>query len=199
MALEYIGEQLFWGTIGNIFIYSAFVCALFSSVLYCISAYNSQRSTDLKPLARKFFYAHAISVFGIFFMLMFLIFKHRFEYFYVWEHSNTAMPMRYIFACIWEGQEGSFLLWTLWQCVLIFFIIRNNKDWEAPVVGIITMVQIFLCSMLLGIYFFDYRIGSNPFTLLRNHPDFANLPFVQMPDYLQKLKDGRGLNPLLQN
>ncbi len=52
--------------------------------------------------------------------------------------------------------------------------------------------------MLLGIYVFDYKIGSNPFILLREYPDFANLPFIQNANYLAKL-DGRGLNPLLQN
>ncbi len=199
MEIDYIGEQLIWGVFGNIFIFSAFVCALFAAVLYGIGATKQHLANDLIPLARKFFYAHAVSSFGIFFLLMFLIFNHRFEYFYVWEHSNTAMPMRYIFACIWEGQEGSFLLWTLWHCVLAIFIIRHNRDWEAPVIGIISMVQVFLGSMILGIFVFDYKIGTNPFTLLRDNPQFANLPFIQMPDYLQKLNDGRGLNPLLQN
>jgi cytochrome c-type biogenesis protein CcmF len=52
--------------------------------------------------------------------------------------------------------------------------------------------------MLLGVFIFDYRIGSNPFLLLREHPEFSNLPFVKIPTYLQNL-DGRGLNPLLQN
>jgi cytochrome c-type biogenesis protein CcmF len=42
------------------------------------------------------------------------------------------------------------------------------------------------------------KIGTNPFLLLREHPDFMNLPFVQNPNYLEKL-DGRGLNPLLMN
>ena len=44
-----------------------------------------------------------------------------------------------------------------------------------------------------------YKLGNNPFVLLREHPDFANLPFIKMPDYLARIKDGRGLNPLLQN
>lgn len=196
--IEYVGEQLAFGKIGNAFISVSFVGALFASVLYFIHARNQEKN-DLKKLARGFFTAHAVSVFGIFFMLMYLIFNHRFEYYYVWQHSNTIMPMRYIFACIWEGQEGSFLLWTIWHCVIGFFLIRNLGKWESPVMWVICIVQAFLASMILGSYFFDYKIGSNPFTLLREHSDFANLPFVQMPDYLAKLNDGRGLNPLLQN
>ena len=52
--------------------------------------------------------------------------------------------------------------------------------------------------MLLGIYIFDYHLGSNPFILLREHPEYMELPFVKVPEYLTNL-DGRGLNPLLQN
>jgi cytochrome c-type biogenesis protein CcmF len=65
--------------------------------------------------------------------------------------------------------------------------------------AVFSSVQVFLVSMLLGVYIFDYRLGSNPFTvLLREHPDFIGLPMFRNPDYLQNL-DGRGLNPLLQN
>lgn len=60
-----------------------------------------------------------------------------------------AMPMYYILACIWEGQEGSFLLWMLWHSLIALFVSRRNRHWESPVVGTIMMVQVFLGSMLL--------------------------------------------------
>ena len=107
--------------------------------------------------------------------------------------------MRYILSCFWEGQEGSFLLWSFWHVILGFILQRTSKNWEAPVMATVSIVQAFLASMLLGIFVFEYRIGSNPFTvLLRQHPDFANIPLFDNPNYLEKL-DGRGLNPLLQN
>ena len=63
------------------------------------------------------------------------------------------------------------------------------------------VVQAFLTSMLLGVYVFGTKIGSSPFILLRELPEYANLPFVQMANYLEapQFQDGRGLNPLLQN
>ena len=64
--------------------------------------------------------------------------------------------------------------------------------------AVFSLVQVFLASMLLGIVLGDYKLGTNPFILLRENPEFANLPFINMPNYLAKL-DGRGLNPLLQN
>jgi cytochrome c-type biogenesis protein CcmF len=53
--------------------------------------------------------------------------------------------------------------------------------------GHFALVQVFLASMLLGVYFGDYKLGSNPFILLRENPQFANMPFVQMENYLEKL------------
>lgn len=196
--MQYIGEQLIWGDIGNLLIILAFTGALLSGIAYFFSNKNPLEKS-WKNIARASFYIHTASVTGIFVVLYFLILNHRFEYYYVWQHSSTILPTRYIFACFWEGQEGSFLLWTFWHTILSIIIIRKSGEWEAPVMIIITLVQVFLCSMVLGIYVFDFKIGSNPFALLREHPDMANLPFVKMPDYLSKIEDGRGLNPLLQN
>jgi len=43
---------------------------------------------------------------------------------------------------------------------------------------------------------FDVKIGSSPFILLRHE---MNWPILSRPDYVQLLKDGTGLNTLLQN
>ena len=195
--MQYIGEELFWGKAGNLLVMLAFTSALFSSISY-IKALRSNLDSWRK-IARASFLLHSISILGIFAIIMSLILRHRFEYLFVWEHSSKVMPMRYILSCMWEGQEGSFLLWMFWNTVLSWIVIYKARTWENGVMINISLVQCFLASMLLGVVVFNHKIGSNPFTLLRESPDFANLPFVQMPDYLSKLKDGRGLNPLLQN
>lgn len=196
MEKVFVGEELLWETLGNIFIIAAFVGAIFSSISY----YFAHKENDLnwKRLARIGFNIHSVGVLGIIAVLFYLLFNHRFEYHYVWQHSNTAMPMQYILSCFWEGQEGSFLLWTFWNMVLGNILIRTSKSWEFTTMAIVALVQVFLSSMLLGIYIGEIHLGSNPFLLLREHPDFVNLPFVQSTTYLEKL-DGRGLNPLLQN
>ncbi len=51
---------------------------------------------------------------------------------------------------------------------------------------------------VVRVFVLGYKIGSNPFLLLREHSEFSNMPFVQLPNYLANL-DGRGLNPLLMN
>ena len=41
--------------------------------------------------------------------------------------------------------------------------------------------------MLFGVVVFGYKLGSNPFVLLREHAEFINLPFVKSPTYLNSL------------
>ncbi|MGZ4043523.1 MAG: cytochrome c biogenesis protein CcsA, partial [Bacteroidia bacterium] len=192
--IKYIGERLWAGNLGNAFVVLSFVAALLSCLCYFLSFKNK----DFVKLARLAFNIHGFSVIGIAGTLFFMLFNHYFEYQYVWQHSNTEMDMQYILSCFWEGQEGSFLLWTFWNVVLGLILKRQLKDgeWEVPVMTVFALVQVFLASMLLGIYVFDYKIGSNPFLLMKEHAEFMNLPFVQAGKYITT---ARGLNPLLMN
>jgi len=200
MDIQYQGEHLGFGVLGNILVILSFTAALLSTLAYYFSfSKKNELGNSWNQLARITFGIHAISVFGIVFLIYYLIHGHFFEYYYIWQHSNTVLPMKYMWACLWEGQEGSFLIWTFWHVVLSFIIIRKAGTWEAPVMFTVMIIQTFLASMLLGLEFGSIKIGSNPFILLRNHADFVNLPFIHMADYLSKIKDGRGLNPLLQN
>ena len=210
--MEYTGEHLWAGELGNGLVILSFTAALLSSISYFVSANsaaNSPEELSWKKIGRYSFFIHTLSVFGMVATLFIMLLGHYFEYEYIWHHSSRHMPMQYIASCFWEGQEGSFLLWIFWNAILGTILMRrlnpkssdlnNYNQWEAPVLSVMSIAQVFLCSMLLGIYLFDYKIGSNPFAvLLREHPDYKNLPFVQMTNYLEKL-DGRGLNPLLQN
>lgn len=203
--MEYVGEHLGIGKVGNVFVILSFVFALLASISYFFAAKDNEEAASWKSIARIAFRLHGVSVIGIVATLFIMIQNHYFEYEYVWHHSNRAMPIRYILSCFWEGQEGSFLLWTFWHVVLGLILQITAKKWEAPVMATISIVQAFLASMLLGVFIFDYRIGSNPFTILiREHPDFNIYPFFSMSDYLQKIENvprfsPRGLNPLLQN
>ena len=207
--MPFIGEQLLPGQIGNFLAILSFVASLLATIAY-FKATQSHIPTvqqNWKRIARVSFLAEIISVIGIFVALYFIISNHRFEYKYAWQHSNYQLPMQYILACFWEGQEGSFLLWSFWHCVLGGIIILREKKWEAPVMTTISFMQFALATMVIGIYFFDFKIGSNPFVLMR---DQGMLSPEQFPigfdseghlrsDYLSFIRDGNGLNPLLQN
>ena len=201
--IEFLNEWIWAGQLGNGLIALAFASALFS----VMSWFGTEKKWadglfSWQKMGVFSFWVHAVSIVSIIGLLLFLLFSHRFEYHYVWQHSNKSMQMKYILSCLWEGQEGSFLLWMFWHVFLGTILIFKGKEWRAPVMFVIMLVQLFLVSMILGVVLefptFDYKIGSNPFLLLREHETMRNMPFVKLPDYLAKL-DGRGLNPLLQN
>ena len=162
---------------------------------------NDQRPTqkdDWRTLARWAFYIHGAAVVGVAASLFYIIFNHYFEYHYAWSHSSRALPVQYMIACFWESQEGSFLLWLFWNAVLGAVLIpKAGKQWEAPMMAIFALVQTFLASMILGVVFGDtFKIGSSPFLLLTEAMPEAPI-FTADPNFIPK--DGKGLNPLLQN
>ena len=198
--MNFIGEHLLYGLLGKSFIWLSFAASLISTAMFLF--YFSRKENPLKlirGIARSFYILHVASLLAVIVVLYILIFKHYFEYSYVWQYSSKTLAIKYIVSCFWAGQEGSFLIWGICQAIIGLFLIRRAGDWESPVMGIVSLSQVFVTSMLLGVSVFSYKIGSNPFTLLRE--TYAGQPgtiFAQ-PDYLQYINDGNGLNPLLEN
>jgi cytochrome c-type biogenesis protein CcmF len=195
--MEFTGEHLLPGKFGHFFIILSFVAASLAAISY----FSSLRG--LEEDRRRWLQMGRISLiiqFGslisIFLILIYICSQHYFEYMYVYKHASKELELKYLLACIWEGQEGSFLLWSIWQGLMGLIIIRTGKDWEASINGIISISQLCFSLMILGIYFGDIRIGNNPFILTRNE---IAAPIFSRPDYLQFLKDGVGLNVLLRN
>lgn len=198
--IEYIGERTLWGDLGNTLLAVSFTAAVMAAVSYVLAHYRN--SDELRITGRWFFRIHSIAVFGAAATLFFMLFNQYFEYDYVWKHANSEMPMRYIFSCFWEGQEGSFLLWSFWHMILGNILIHSAGKWESMTVTVVAVMQALLGSMVLGVFVFDIQIGNSPFTLIRELPENIGLPWTNMPDYLDRIpsfQDGRGLNPLLQN
>lgn len=208
--MTYTGEQLLPGQIGHFFVVLSLVASLVASFGY-FKAVNNPHAEDRKgwmKLARLSFFIECISVFAIFAALLHILFHHMFEYKYAWQHSSLSLEPKYLLSGFWEGQEGSTLLWTFWHCILGLIIIWREKQWEAPVMAIVSFAQFFLATMIIGIYIFDVKIGSNPFILLRESGVLDEAPAMHVnfdlaqpirPDYLSMIKDGNDLNPLLQN
>jgi cytochrome c-type biogenesis protein CcmF len=218
--MNFIGEHLLPGQLGHFFLLLSLVASIGATISYFLSVQKSSfynagsalkgaGSFSVNPawrkLARIFFITEAISVFAVFVTLFYIISNHLFEYKYAWQHSSLSLEMKYLLSCFWEGQEGSFLLWSIWHCVLGLVIIWREKEWEGPVMTVISFAQFCLATMLLGISFFGLKSGSNPFILLRNSGVLDNAPVfygangLMRQDYLSLIKDGNDLNPLLQN
>lgn len=206
--MNYIGEHLFPGQTGHFFALLSLVASLVATLAY-IQANRLSLAADKASwirLGRAAFLVETISVLVVFISLYYIISNHLFEYKYAYTHSDKSLQVQYLFACFWEGQEGSFMLWSFWHCFLGWMLIWKSKDWEAGVMTVISFAQFCLASMLIGIYFFNVKVGSSPFILSRNEGFFDMAPIFKdittgglRQDYLTLLKDGSGLNTLLQN
>ena len=200
--MNYKGESLIPGEIGYFFVTLSFTAALLSLIAYFFFTLKedgdqSSETFAWRKLGRIGFLLHGIAVVGIIATMFYLIYHHMFEYKYVWAHSSTTLPVKYMISSFWEGQEGSFLLWTFWHVVLGGVLIYAAKKWEGPVMTFMMLAQVTLASMLLGFEFGGFKIGSDPFILLRH--DKPDAPIFQFENYLNMLGDGKGLNPLLRN
>jgi cytochrome c-type biogenesis protein CcmF len=198
---QFTGEHLWPGQLGHFFVIVSFVSALLSAFSYFNAVRNENALTGNRTwllLGRGGFMLHTISIISIFTALFYIITRHLFEYHYAWEHSSYDMPSEYLLSCFWEGQQGSFMLWTFWHAVLGLIVMRTAKQLETRTMTIIAMVQVILTTMILGIYLGpDIKIGSTPFLLMRHA--MQNAPIFAMPNYMDFVKDGNGLNVLLQN
>jgi cytochrome c-type biogenesis protein CcmF len=199
--MKFEGEHLLPGQIGHFFVLLAFVASLISAISYFKAAsikpenlLAEKRSWIL--FARGAFFIQLISLVTVFIIIYYICSHHYFEYLYAYKHASKELEPKYLLACIWEGQEGSFILWSLWHCVLGSILIFTAKKREAPILAIVSSAQFILLVMIVGIYIFNVRIGSSPFVLTRNE---INGPIFSQPDYLTYIKDGIGLNVLLRN
>lgn len=195
MDVNYVGEHLLPGQIGQFFIVLSFGAAILSCISYFFTTRHPEESS-WKKLARIGFWINAVSVVAIGATLFYIIYNHLFEYNYAWAHSSKTLPTYYIISSFWEGQEGSFWLWMFWQTVLGAILLFKAKSWESSVMTFVMLCQAFLASMLVGVELFGLRIGSSPFILLREAMD---IPIFKQANYLSLITDGNGLNPLLQN
>lgn len=198
--ITYIGEKALAGEIGHLLVILSFVFSLVASASYFFSF--KTKSDSLKKLGRFSFIAHAITALAMISLLFYMIVNQYFEYQYVWKYSNVDMPLKYILSCFWGGQEGSILLWVFWHVILGLILLRTTKKWEAPVMSIFALVQALLTATLLGVYVFDFQLGSSPFILAREYASNFGATWTFNANYLNEVptyKVGYGLNPLLQN
>ncbi|MBK7407656.1 MAG: cytochrome c biogenesis protein CcsA [Saprospirales bacterium] len=197
LEIQYIGEHLLPGKLGHLAVLLSFVAGLLASISYLMRTLRPEERNWL-AMGRWSFGLHAVSVFAIIGVIFFIMANQYYEYQYVFAHVNEDLPQQYILSAFWEGQEGSFLLWMFWHAVLGLILMRTGKQWESPVLFSVALVQVFIASMLLGIFSWGddpFKLGSNPFMLLR---DAMDAPIFAQADYLAKIQ-GNGLNPLLQN
>lgn len=196
--MQFEGEHLLPGQLGHFFVLLAFTCSLLSTIAYCVASFKKDLPEKLSwtRYARVSFYVQTVAVLTVFAIIFYICSNHYIEYLFAYKHTSKELEFKFLLACIWEDQGGSFLLWSIWHCVLGLLLIAKSKEWEAPVMTTVSAAQVFLAMMIMGVYFGSAKIGNSPFVLTRNE---INGPIFGMANYLSLIKDGVGLNVLLRN
>ncbi|MFN0215961.1 MAG: cytochrome c biogenesis protein CcsA [Saprospiraceae bacterium] len=195
--MQYLGEHLLPGQIGHLCAVLSFVAALMASVSFFMATKHreSVQYHGWRKLGRYTYLFHGLATFGIIGMLFWILTGKMYEYHYAWANVSDDLPVQYVFSAFWKEQQGSFLLWSFWHIILGIVLMFRAGKWEAPVLAVVALAETLIASMLLGLYFNEFRFGASPFDLLR---DVMDAPIFNQADYLGKIK-GNGLNPLLQN
>ncbi|HVI49383.1 MAG TPA: cytochrome c biogenesis protein CcsA [Chitinophaga sp.] len=199
--MKFVGEHLLPGQLGHFFAILAFVASIVAAVSYymVVKIKEPELQYSWKKLARWSFVIQSAAVIAVFSCLYYILYNHYFEYKYAWRNTSRDLPIQYLLSSLWSDQEGSFLLWSIWNSILGIILIRTSKNWEAPVMSVFSLAQVIMASMLLGVYILDYKVGSNPFMLLRQAAENQAAPIFQQANYLEHIHDGNGLNVTLQN
>lgn len=198
---SYIGEWTWAVWTGKSLLYLAFASILTSAIAFTFKAVRERKS--LHPGKSRwgciFFRIHYLLLVASAALLMLLFVKHRFEFMYVWQYSSRDLPLHFLISSIWAGQEGSFMLWAIFQGLLGWVLMRTSGRWQAGAMAVYSAAQLFVISALLGIDLGFMQIGKNPFTLIRETIGDPKGTIFARPDYLMAIPDGNGLNPLLEN
>ena len=159
-----------------------FAASLVSAASYWLVSRGRQ---EFYGTARMCYHLATIGVMVSAAILMYLLQTDQFQYTYVWEYSSRELSPIFKYSAFYAGQEGSFLLWTLYISIIGIVLMQYaaRQKYEISVMRIYVLVQAFLLLLI---------VVKNPF--LRGweaHP--GEIPVGFMPN------DGHGLNPLLQN
>jgi len=183
------------GLIGKGIIFAAFATSILAALGYLLS--------DLKDDDRLFkISGYLYGLKGLLILVasgivVYLIFTHQFQYYYVFNHTSRDLQTRYLISAFYGGQEGSFMLWIIWSSVVGLALMKLTKEpYRKPVMFVMALTQVFLISMIVGLNVGFIHLGSSPFRTLAEA--MPNAPFLQSnPDFVPA--DGKGLNDLLKS
>jgi len=110
--------------------------------------------------------------------LLYLLLSRDFQAQYVYAHTSTYQPALYVVSALWAGQEGSFLLWSLFLSATSLIIVLRKRQWPSDLwphmLTTLGLVQAFFVLVLVTV--------QDPFTL-----------------YPMRPPEGAGLTPILEN
>ncbi|MEW6412241.1 MAG: cytochrome c biogenesis protein CcsA [Candidatus Zixiibacteriota bacterium] len=155
---------------GDLLIFLGFAFNILAGVFFFLMARGNK---SYESLAKKSYHAFTISTVLASAYLFYLFFSHNFAIKYVHDYSDSTLPFFYLLSAFWGGQEGTYLLWLMFNAFFGYIIIYNGEQYRNWAMVIYSSVNLFFL------------------VLLTNLSPFAMMDFIPA--------DGAGLNPLLQD
>jgi Cytochrome c biogenesis factor len=190
--------------LGETFVLVGFFAALSAAFFYCMAM--RRKSERTLRVARSSYLLAALAQLTASNVLLYLILTHQFQYTYVWSYSSTTLPLPLLASTFYAGQEGSFMLWTLFLSLLGVVLLRYTakRDYEPSVMAVFSFILSFLFLMLVVKNPFTYIWETFPTDIIQQGAvpagTFHMIWLDQAKGIWARLPvEGRGLNPLLQN
>ena len=94
--IEYIGENRIAGQLGELLVILSFISGILACIFYYKGSLLKNQDDSWRKLGRLFFQIQSVSIFSFIAILFYLLASHSFEYYYVWRHSSTELPLRFM-------------------------------------------------------------------------------------------------------
>ena len=159
-------------SLGSLFTWLGFAASMTASMAFLAAMLGRGDAWRWGKIAYRVQWA---SLVGATAFLWTILFTHQYQYQYAHSYTSRAMPGKYVFAALWGGQEGTFLLWALITCTLGLVLLRLRHALTVPAMFFLNLPLVMLSLV----------------TVMRG-------PFLTFPDG-RVMPDGQGLNPLLQD
>ncbi len=154
--------------IGSILITLALIASVFSVIMYYLTF---KGFTNTLKFARIGFHTASISVIAASALLLHAILTHQYQFKYIFNYSNSDLPIGLLISTFYAGQEGSFMLWILFSVIVGLILLEYTSkrgDLEQRVMMIFSLALAFLLVMVSpGL--------KNPFAYIWSEPNFIEL------------------------
>jgi cytochrome c-type biogenesis protein CcmF len=183
------------GIIGKNLILLAFVSSILAMLFYYLDAKSPRKSFE--TAAKVFFSLKGVAMIVASGLLIYLIFTHQFDFYYVFNYTSLDLQAQYLAAAFYSGQEGSFMLWIVFSFFVGLGLMKwTHATYRSAMLFFFSITQFFLISMLLGVDIAGTTFGASPFRTLQEQ--MPHLPVWQTnPGFTPA--DGSGLNDLLRS
>ncbi len=168
--------------VGSVILTFALIAGITSTVMYFLSYKGNNNALNI---ARISYHAMTIFVIAASALLMYAILNHQYYYKYIYNYSGTDLPFGLKMTTFYAGQEGSFMLWTLFTAITGVFLQQyttKREDLEPRVMAVFTLAMSFLLLMVSPLLKnpFAYIWSVDDYIAVQNiNASLLNLPFMQ--------------------